>query len=59
MSPDKLKQREGEAFGEKAGTLLDGNKFTDTFKNKLKVEFVDDEEMYNFDPEFFGPYLKK
>jgi len=59
MQPDKLKEREGEAFGEKAGTLLDSKKFRDTFTNKLNTELIDDEEMYNFDPEFFGPYLKK
>lgn len=59
MQPDKLKEREGEAFGEKAGTLLDAKKFRDTFQNKLNTEMIDDEEMYKFDPEFFGPYLKK
>ena len=59
MSPEMLKKREGEAFGEKAGMGMDVKKFVDTFKKKLKVELISDEEMYNYDPEFFEPYLKK
>lgn len=59
MSPAKFKEREGEAFSEKAGGRLDPKVFEETWEKKLDVRLIDDEEMYNYDPEFFGPYLKK
>jgi multimeric flavodoxin WrbA len=59
MDPKKFKTRSGEAFGQEAGAKLDPNVFKETWTKKLSVKFVDDEEMYNYDPEFFGPWLKK
>lgn len=59
MDPKKYKEREGEAFSQEAGGRLDPNVFKETWTKKLNVKFIDDEELYNYDPEFFGPYLKK
>jgi len=59
QSPEGLKKREGEAFGEKVGAGIDIEQFKETMKKKLKIEWLSDEEMYKCDPEFFGPYVKK
>jgi multimeric flavodoxin WrbA len=59
MDPKRFKERSGIAFGQEAGAKLDPNTFKETWAKKLNVKFVDDEELYNHDPEFFGPYLKK
>jgi len=59
MDPKKFKERNGEAFGEEAGAVLPPEVFKENWTKKLKVKFIDDEEMYNYDPEFFGPWLKK
>ncbi|MFX0200401.1 MAG: flavodoxin family protein [Candidatus Hodarchaeota archaeon] len=59
MDPKKFKERRGEAFGQEAGAKLDRNAFKETWTEKLKVKFIDDEELYNYDPEFFGQWLKK
>jgi len=59
MDPRKFKERDGEAFGQEAGAVLDPNVFRETMTKKIKVRLIDDEEMYNYDPEFFEPWLKK
>jgi hypothetical protein len=59
MDPKKFKEREGEAFGQEVGAKLDPSVFKETWTKKLNVKFVDDEELYNYDPEFFEPWLKK
>jgi multimeric flavodoxin WrbA len=59
MDPKKFKQRKGEAFGQEVGARLDPETFKETWTKKLNVKFIDDEELYNHDPEFFEPWLKK
>ena len=34
-------------------------KLFEDFNNLIIDQMLTDEEMYNYDPEFFGPYLKK
>lgn len=59
MSPESFSKREGEAFGEKVSAHLDPKVFIDTMKKKHNLVVIDDEELFNYDPEYFEPWLKK
>jgi multimeric flavodoxin WrbA len=58
MDPKKHKERKGEAFGQQAGSKLDMDKFKKIWTELLDVKFLDDDEIYQHDPEFFKRWLK-